>query len=99
MRSRLRGRATVWHLRPAVLTMALVLCIGPWAAQAQKTATTAEQQEAAGKDFTKRLNAYVDLRANLAKELKPLSPTASASELASRQESLAAALRLARKVR
>lgn len=97
MRSRSRVRATVWHLRAAVLTIAVVLSVGPLAAQAQKAATLAERQDAALKDFEKRLNAYVDLRANLAKELKPLSPTASASELASRQESLAAALRLARK--
>jgi hypothetical protein len=87
----------VWHLRAAVLTTALVLSVVPLAAQAQKAATPAEGQDAALTDFKKRLNAYVDLRANLAKELKPLSPTASASELAARQESLAAALRLARK--
>jgi hypothetical protein len=101
----------VWHLRAAVLTIAVVLSDGPSAAQAQTAAaqaqtaaaqaqtaaTPAERQDAALTDFKKRLNAYVDLRANLAKELKPLSPTASASELAARQGSLAAALRLARK--
>ena len=38
------------------------------------------------------------LRAKLARELKPLSPTPSASDLAVRQESLAAALRQARKM-
>jgi len=47
-------------------------------------------------EFSKRLNAYVALRVELAKKLEPLSPTASASELQSRQAALAAALRNAR---
>ena len=97
MRSRSRVRCTVWHLRAAVLMMVFALCASPLAAQAKKSTTQADLQAAALKDFQKRLDAYVDLRARLAKELKPLSPTASASDLAARQESLAAALRLARK--
>jgi hypothetical protein len=52
---------------------------------------------AAQADFQARLDKYIKLRQDLAKKLKPLSPTASAAELASRQESLAAALRDVRK--
>ena len=54
-------------------------------------------QEDALKDFQKRLDAYLDLRADLAKKLEPLRPTADTAELAARQESLAAAIRAARK--
>ena len=43
------------------------------------------------------LKGYLQLREDLAKKLKPLSPTASSAELASRQEALAAALKEARK--
>jgi hypothetical protein len=47
--------------------------------------------------FDHRLGDYLRLRSQLAAKLEPLAPTASASELAARQESLAAALRSARK--
>ena len=47
-------------------------------------------------EFSQRLKAYVALRAKLAKNLEPLSPTASATELQARQAALAAALRTAR---
>jgi hypothetical protein len=47
-------------------------------------------------EFSKRLQAYLVLRGELAGKLEPLRPTASASELQSRQAALAAALRNAR---
>jgi hypothetical protein len=53
-------------------------------------------QAAALDEFSKRLKAYVALRADLAKKLEPLSPTGSASDLQARQDALAAALRVAR---
>ena len=98
MRSSSRVRCTVWYLRAAVVTLALTLSAGPLAAQTQKPAIQSDEQTAALKDFEKRLNGYVALRAKLAKALKPLSPTVSASDLAARQESLAAALRTSRKM-
>ena len=49
------------------------------------------------KEFQDRLDGYVELRARLAKKLEPLSPTANASELATRQEALANAIKAARK--
>jgi hypothetical protein len=52
---------------------------------------------AAVHDFSQRLNAYLKLRQDLGRTLEPLAPTASASELQARQQSLAAALRNARK--
>jgi hypothetical protein len=65
------------------------------AAAAQKRPVNADA--AAQADFQARLEGYIKLRQDLAGKLKPLSPTASAAELASRQESLAAALRDVRK--
>lgn len=71
-------------------------------AGAAHTAAAAQKQAvnptaAAQADFQTRLDQYIKLRQELAGKLKPLSPTASAAELASRQESLAAALRDVRK--
>lgn len=54
-------------------------------------------QAAALYDFQQRLEQYLALREHLADTLKSLSPTPSAAELAARQQSLAAALRAARK--
>lgn len=51
---------------------------------------------AALSDFSKRLDAYLQLREDLGKKLKPLAPTASAADLQARQEALAAGLRTAR---
>src|SRR5688572_5194014 len=53
-------------------------------------------QAAALQDFQMRLEEYVKLRATLVKQLKPLSSTPSAVELAARQAALAAALKKAR---
>jgi hypothetical protein len=47
-------------------------------------------------DFQTRLKAYLTLREELSRKLKPLSSTPSATELTSRQESLAGAMKTAR---
>lgn len=47
-------------------------------------------------DLQKRLDAYLQLRAELARKLEPLSPTASAADLQARQQALAAAIKTAR---
>jgi hypothetical protein len=57
----------------------------------------ANPQAAALVAFSERLNDYVKLREDLGHKLEPLTPTPSASELAVRQEALAAALRNARR--
>jgi hypothetical protein len=48
------------------------------------------------KEFERRLNGYIQLRSDLSKKVKPLTPTADSAELTARQEALAAALRIAR---
>ena len=59
-------------------------------------AAPANSQAVALSDFVKRLEAYLALREELVKKLKPLSPTASATDLQTRVHALAAGLRLAR---
>lgn len=68
---------------------------GVAARQAQKP--DANPQATALAEFQKRLQGYIDLRARLAGKLKPLSPTADSADLAARQDTLAAAIREARK--
>ena len=113
MISRSRIRWTAWSLNAVALTLAstlaltlesalvsalvAALCVSPLGAQAPKPASQTDPPAAALKDFQQRLKGYVDMRADLARKLKPLAPTASASDLATRQESLAAALRQTRK--
>src|SRR5690349_18683748 len=75
----------------AVWLMTAVLVAAVHAASAQKPPTNSNA--AAQADFQARLDKYIKLRQDLANKLTPLSPTASAAELASRQESLAAAIR------
>ncbi len=53
-------------------------------------------QASALAEFQANMQAYLDLRESLAKKLKPLSPTASSAELATRQDALASALKQAR---
>jgi hypothetical protein len=60
-------------------------------------AAAVDPQDAALQEFQRRLNDYIKLRTDLAKKLKPLSPTSDAAELAARQEGLAAAIKAARK--
>ena len=57
----------------------------------------ANPQATALAEFQQRLQAYIDLRAQLAGKLKPLSTTTDSAELTSRQDTLAAAIREARK--
>jgi hypothetical protein len=89
------------RLLSVTVVAALALTTG-WAFDAARVDPPAGQQLTkaqadALKDFQKRLDAYLDLRSDLAKKLEPLKPTANAAELAARQDSLAAALRSARK--
>jgi hypothetical protein len=63
----------------------------------QAQSPNANPQAIALVEFEKRLQGYIDLRAQLAGKLKPLSPTADSAELAARQDTLAAAIRQARK--
>jgi hypothetical protein len=55
-----------------------------------------EDLRAALKEFERRLDAYIQLRSDLSKKVKPLASTADSAELTARQEALAAALRIAR---
>ena len=64
--------------------------------QGSTSAPPIERQVALGA-FQQRLDDYVRMRARLLGEIQPLSPTANASELTSREHALAAALRESRK--
>lgn len=75
-----------------MITMLAALALAAVTVQA----ATVNPQAAALAEFSKRLKAYVALRADLAKKLEPMSTTASASDLQARQEALAAALRTSR---
>jgi len=68
----------------------------PGQAAASASQPTSEEADAL-KELKKRLDGYLQLRSDLTHKLKPLSPTADAAELTARQESLASALRIARK--
>lgn len=57
---------------------------------------TEQAADTPGPEFQRRLEAYLDLRKMLLQQLKPLLPTASATELATRQTQFALALRAAR---
>src|SRR5215207_3711341 len=57
----------------------------------------ANPQATALAEFQKRLQDYINLRAELGRKLKPLSSTTDSAELTSRQDTLAAAIREARK--
>lgn len=84
------GRTPLKTSLAAVLILSLA--VGIAAQQPEKV----NPQAAALADFQKRLDAYLQLRAELAKKLEPLSPTASAADLQARQQALAAALKTAR---
>lgn len=66
-------------------------------AQRQAGNPSANAQATALAEFQQRLQGYLNLRAELSRKLKPLSPTANSAELTARQDTLAAALRDARK--
>jgi hypothetical protein len=69
----------------------------PAAAKPTAPATDVNAGAAAQAEFQARLKAYLELRAKLADTIKPLSVTPDSGELTSRQESLAAGIRTARK--
>lgn len=63
----------------------------------QAQTPNANPQATALAEFQQRLQAYVDLRTQMSQKLKPLVSTADSAELTSRQDTLAAAIREARK--
>jgi hypothetical protein len=63
----------------------------------QAETPAANPQAVALAEFQKRLRAYLDLRRTLSGKLKPLASTSDAAQLATRQDTLAAAIREARK--
>jgi hypothetical protein len=63
----------------------------------EAAAAVPDTSDPALKDFQARLQAYLDLRTSLAMKLKPLRPTDDSAALVAGQESLAAAIREARK--
>jgi len=80
----------------SLLLVVLALDVGPTAFLfAQEGA--ANPQAAGMSEFQQRLNVYLKLREEMSRRLKPMSTSASATELAARQEALAAAIRTARK--
>jgi hypothetical protein len=86
-------------IRRALLTLLLALLVPEVrsAALAFTQGGAVNPQAVAAPEFQRRLNAYLKLREELSRTLRPLSTTPDAAELTSRQESLAAALRAARK--
>ena len=84
-------------MKPLCTLLAAVLLLMSSTGLAAGAEQNVNPQAAALVDFQNRLQKYLQLRAQLADKLKPLSPTASAADLAARQESLAAALRNVRK--
>lgn len=80
----------------AAIFLAAAMAV-PWAAPlVARGGQTAGAPASAVQEFQRRLGDYLTLRAELSKTLKPLSPTASATDLAARQQALAEALRAAR---
>src|SRR5215204_287681 len=97
-----RSRVPIWLLRARRTTMIAVLACAAQVAILARTASPAEPAQATNaqavqlQEFQDRLAKYLQLRSDLAKKLKPLS-TASAAELTAQQDSLASAIRAARK--
>lgn len=75
---------------------ATMLLVAPAGARQSTPSQPVNTQAAALQDFQLRLDAYLELRAALIGELKPLAETSNAAELAGRQAALAAALKKAR---
>ena len=63
----------------------------------QAQTPNANPQATALAEFQQRLQAYVALRTQMSQKLKPLASTADSAELTARQDTLAAAIREARK--
>lgn len=85
-------------MRSALATAGVLsLLVLPAVAQTPPRARQPVNAQAAGlQDFQTRLEEYLKLRASLVKNLKPLTSTPSAVELAARQAALAAAIKKAR---
>ena len=79
----------------AAAAVAVSIMLGP--AAAGMPGPPREDAQAPFADFQKRLKDYLAMRADLARKLEPLSSTASAAELSTRQEALASAIRNTRK--
>ena len=95
-------RTSMWRASLMCATALALLTVMPaHAAQRPAAPAASATQDAAGEaaamaDFQKRLDAYLELRENLSKKVKPLSQTADSAELTTRQEALAAAMKSAR---
>ena len=86
-------------VRPAlVMVLLAVLLVDAPEVSAFLQKEAVNPHAAALHEFQQRLNDYLELREELSKKLKPLSPTPSAAELTARQEALAAAIRTSRKM-
>ncbi len=88
---------TIVRRRLVTILLAVVAFVGVPGASAFVQKEAVNPQAAALYEFQQRLNAYLQLREELSRKLKPLSPTASAAELAARQTALAAAIIASRK--
>jgi hypothetical protein len=82
---------------PAAQTIKPVPRADQGVASQQADHPDANPQAVALAEFQKRMQGYLELRGQLAQKLKPLSSTAESAELAARQDTLAAAVREARK--
>lgn len=81
------------HALPLAAFILLTVVVAP--AFAQRDAANPDAASLAG--FQARMDAYLELRASLSGKLKSLSVTTESAELTARQESLAVAMRTARK--
>jgi hypothetical protein len=92
MKRQFRPRRAISDLHLVALCVVLV-SLSPLALHAQPTN---QPGDASTREFQRRLDAYLDLRGMLLQQLRPILPTASATELAARQTRFAQALRAAR---
>ena len=102
MYSRVMGVAIVAALaasqaKPAAVQAPTVPRADQGVAARQAANPNANSLATALAEFQKRLQGYINLRAEMGRKLKPLSSTTDSAELAARQDLLAAALREARK--
>jgi len=92
MKRQFRPRRAISDLHLVALCVVLV-SLSPLALHARPTN---QPGDASTREFQRRLDAYLDLRGMLLQQLRPILPTASATELAARQTRFAQALRAAR---
>lgn len=79
-----------------VVVILAVLTAGTGRAALGMTQAAVSANATALQEFQQRLDAYLQMRQDLADKLQPLAPTSSAAELAGRQAALAKALQTAR---